>query len=288
MSEKSKDIIDKLGKAEEEIKKTQKDLGEYQKTIADSGKGLNLTKNFLIEIEKISEIPAPLEDALSIYSTDIYQCSAKLRNYVENGTMGEMVGRIYGATGTAAVTGLSSTPFTATSVPESLIISYDNLESFIRHRSKRPQIYNKLNDIDTNLAAIYNKAWNSLNILSGDEGRDSLFSMREVVTRLYHHLSPDEKVKIFCDLNRIELEKNKNGEEVITRNIRTQYIASKIKDVKERHIFLSAELSYKYVDDSLSYAHAPQKLDFSRVERAIYQADDLILRTLNHLSEVLN
>jgi len=288
MSEKSKNIIDKLGKAEEEIEKTQKDLGEYQKTIADSGKGLNLTKKFLIEIEKVNEIPAPLEDALSIYSTDIYEWSAKLRSYIEDGTMGEMVGRIYGATGTAAVTGLSSTSFITAPVPESLIISYDNLESFIQHRSKRPQIYNELNDIDTNLATIYDKAWNSLNISSSDEGRDSLFSMREVVTRLYHHLSPDKKVKEFCDLNGIELEKNKNGEEVITRNIRTQYIASKIKDVEERAIFLNAELSYKYVDDLLNYAHAPQKLDFNRVERAIYQADDLILRTINHLSEILS
>jgi hypothetical protein len=90
--------------------------------------------------------------------------------------------------------------------------------------------------------------------------------MREVLTRLYHHYAPDDKVEAYFHL--VKPAK-------IERKQRIEYIASLMEPWK-RQTFLKEEQAFLDSYQELSKAHKHGSLDSSETRGSLYQANGLI------------
>jgi len=159
--------------------------------------------------------------------------------------------------------------------------SYHQLNRIIDQRNEGGSIASKLEIIEQSLADEYRNAWQNLHISSKDKTRSPMFLIREVVTRLYHHYAPDEKVKQYflSDKKATEVIKNKG----VQRKYRIDYIASIIVNPWRQSAFQAQSKSFLKIYPQLSKAHKHGGLSFEQTKGFLYQANALIRLLLDSL-----
>ena len=270
---KIKKIADNFKKTKDNLTKAKEKVGIWHKEISCLEVEVGLLDDLWGDLGEQHKIPPIVVNSGQVFSQSLFRQSGYLLGSIRDSEIEDTILGVKGITNTASTMMVSGTAVVYHSdvLPE----SHSKLMDFVRQGSQREEISRKLNAINPNLAAGYNKAWDNLYTSLEDRGRDSMFLMREVLRRLYDYLAPKEKVKNFYNVDKAE------------RHHQIEYIASKIKNPDERKVFLNEEKSYTYVYNLLCEAHKPEELNIEKVESAMYQADDLIKRTLNHASEIL-
>lgn len=274
MSEDIKKIIISLDEASANYGKAKDTMADWVEELGAQKEQIDAEKLVWEDVEKDGCTPPSRVIASGTgLSRDVLQRSDNLVAQVEQSQIGKLI--FTGSSATEAMTGATISGALFSYPHDQLPPSYYHLEEVASQRLHRGEISKKLRAIDESLADEYDNAWAGLYMTTKDKTRNPMFSMREVITRLFHHYAPDSEARRFNQLDhKAEIE----------RTHRIKYIASKM-DAGSRQTFLDQEKEFLKIYKHLCAAHKPGKLKVEKTKGVLYQADALIRLLLNLLEK---
>jgi hypothetical protein len=158
---------------------------------------------------------------------------------------------------------------------ENLPKPFTLLSKVIEGNNYQQEISNKLKKIDPSLCKEYENAWTFLYSADKDNTRLPMFSIREVIRRLYEYYAPDIKVREY-----LKLDENMK----IDRRHQIKYITSLIKDAVKKQTFLDEEQAFVKIYKKLNKAHKNGELDIEATKGILYEANGLIKLIIDSLN----
>ncbi len=264
MSKKIQEIIELLDKSEKNLDKTKIKLSDYLEEVGYQIEATREQKALWFDLDQLEDIPIPVTASGYNLAKTLEQSTSQMAFYVDDGRMEQAIYTASSA-GDSGV-GTVASAATLSYPPDQLPQSYYRLDSMMNQRIDQSTISERLQLIDSTIAQQYKNAWQALYSTDEDPTRAPMFLMREVLTQLYHHFAPDDKVKEFLI---------PNNKEKITRKNRIDYIAS-IMDSWKKQTFLLQEKAFLDIYQELSSAHKHGNLDVDKSKGFLYQANSLI------------
>lgn len=266
-----KKIIDNLEKTKDNQHKVKEKVSSWAEQLGIQEELVDSEITLWKELDQKGNTPIPITTSGNFVSQDLLNQSKDLVQYVDSSKIPQALTSL----GTISVAGSGiimsgvSLMYTQSQIPQ----AYVNLERLNNQQIQQTDISNRIRAVNPTLADEYDNAWTSLYSGITDKTRSPMFLMREVITHLIHHYSPDNSVRTFHSLP--------TGE-VPTRRQRVQYIASRI-DPSIRQAFINQEQAILDVYGALNNAHTPSTLDTEQTKGYLYQANALIKLLLDSI-----
>lgn len=266
-----KKIIGNLEKAKQNNETVKGKFNSWAEQLGVQGEFIDSEITLWKELDQRGNVPVPITTSGNYISQDLLNQSNDLVQYVETSKIPQTLislGTISVAGSAVAMSG-ASLSYPPNQIPQ----AYVNLERLNNQQVHQNDISSRIRTVNPALADEYDNVWTSFYSGTTDKTRSPMFLMREVITHLIHHYSPDDKTKGFHSL---PVGTNP------TRRQRVQYIASLI-DQSVRQAFINQEQAILDVYEALNDAHTPSMLDVEQTKGYLYQANALIKLLLDSI-----
>ena len=266
-----KTIIDNLEKTRDNQSKIKDKFNNWAEQLGIQEEFVESEMTLWKELDQKGNTPVHIANSGNFVSHDLLNQSKNLIKYVETSNIRQALVSL-GTTSVAAsgiVMSGVSLMYSQTQIPQ----AYVNLERLNNQQIHQTDISNRIRTVNPVFSEEYDKVWSSLYSGTTDKTRSPMFLMREVITHLIHHYSPDDNARTFHSLP--------TGQR-LTRRQRVQYIASLI-DPSVKQAFINQEQAILDVYEALNDAHSPSTLNVEQTKGYLYQANALIKLLLDSI-----